>query len=128
MPKAKDQIVRILEEAGVEYVFGLPGGGTMAIFDALYDSRIKPILVRHEGTAAVMADAYGRITGRPAVIMGQGLFMGSNATFGIMESFLSSSPMLVLTDTSDAELAQHPSNQSGRGSTAASTCRRSSRR
>ena len=115
MPKAKDQIVRILEEAGVEYVFGLPGGGTMAIFDALYDSRIKPILVRHEGTAAVMADAYGRITGRPAVIMGQGLFMGSNATFGIMESFLSSSPMVVLTDTSDGDLAQHPSNQSGAG-------------
>ena len=115
MPKAKDQIVQILEEAGVEYVFGLPGGGTMAIFDALYDSSVKPILVRHEGTAAVMADAYGRITGRPAVIMGQGLFMGSNATFGIMESFLSSSPMLVLTDTSDGDLAQHPSNQSGAG-------------
>ena len=47
--------------------------------------------------------------------MGQGLFMGSNATFGIMESFLSSSPMVVLTDTSDGDLAQHPSNQSGFG-------------
>jgi len=115
MPIAKDQIVRILEEAGVEYVFGLPGGGTMAIFDALYGSKVKPILVRHEATAAVMADAYGRVTGRPAVIMGQGLFMGSNAAFGIMESFLSSSPMVVLTDTSDGDLAQHPSNQSGTG-------------
>ena len=49
------------------------------------------------------------------MIMGQGLFMGSNASFGIMEAMLSSSPMLVLTDTSDGGLGQHPANQSGAG-------------
>ena len=96
-------------------MFGLPGGGTIQIFDALYGSGIKPVLVRHEHTAAIMADAYGRATGKPAVIMGQGLFMGSNASFGIMEAFLSSSPMVVLTDTSDANFAQHAANQSGAG-------------
>ena len=53
--------------------------------------------------------------GKPAVIMGQGLFMGSNAAFGIMEAMLSSSPMLVLTDTSDGGVGQHPANQSGAG-------------
>ena len=115
MPKANQLIVQILEEAGVEYVFGLPGGGTLQIFDALYGSSIKPILVRHEQTAAIMADAYGRATGRPAVIMGQGLFMGSNASFGIMEAYLSSSPVVVLTDTSDTNFAQHAANQSGAG-------------
>ena len=115
MPKASQLIAQILEEAGVEYVFGLPGGGTIQIFDALYGSGIKPVLVRHEHTAAIMADAYGRATGKPAVIMGQGLFMGSNASFGIMEAFLSSSPMVVLTDTSDANFAQHAANQSGAG-------------
>ena len=47
--------------------------------------------------------------------MGQGLFMGSNATFGIMEAYLSSSPMVVLTDTSDGGAPQHPANQSGTG-------------
>jgi acetolactate synthase-1/2/3 large subunit len=62
-----------------------------------------------------MADAYGRATGKPAVVMGQGLFIGSNASFGIMEAMLSSSPMLVLTDTSDGGSAQHPANQSGAG-------------
>ncbi len=62
-----------------------------------------------------MADAYGRATGKPAAIMGQGLFMGSNAAFGIMEAYLSSTPMVVLTDTSDGGVAQHPANQSGAG-------------
>ena len=47
--------------------------------------------------------------------MGQGLFIGSNAAFGIMEAMLSSSPMLVLTDTSDGGIGMHPANQSGAG-------------
>lgn len=117
MPKASELIVQALEEAGVEYVFGIPGGGTGQIFNLLYgkEDRIKAILVRHEQAAAIMADAYGRATGKPAAVMGQGLFIGSNATFGIMEAMLSSSPMLVLTDTSDGGVAQHPANQSGAG-------------
>jgi acetolactate synthase-1/2/3 large subunit len=117
MPKADELIVQVLEEAGVEYVFGIPGGGTGQIYNLLHgkEDRIKTILVRHEQAAAIMADAYGRATGRPAAIMGQGLFMGSNAAFGIMEAMLSSSPMLVLTDTSDGGVAQHAANQSGAG-------------
>ena len=117
MPNASELIVQCLEEAGVEYVFGIPGGGTGQIYDLLYgkEDRIKTILVRHEQAAAIMADAYGRATGRPAVVMGQGLFIGSNATFGIMEAMLSSSPMLILTDTSDGGVAFHAANQSGAG-------------
>jgi acetolactate synthase-1/2/3 large subunit len=117
MPTASELIVQTLEEAGVEYVFGIPGGGTGQIFGLLHgkEDRIKTILVRHEQAAAIMADAYGRATGKPAVVMGQGLFIGSNASFGIMEAMLSSSPMLVLTDTSDGGVAQHPANQSGAG-------------
>ena len=63
-----EAIVRVLEEAGIEYVFGMPGGGTVPIFNALYDhrTRIRTVLVREEGLAAVMADVYGRLTGRPA--------------------------------------------------------------
>ena len=116
MPKAHEMIAEVLQEAGVEYVFGIPGGGTGAIYNSLYDKpNVRPILVRHEQGAAIMADAYGRATGRPAVVMGQGLFIGSNASFGIMEAQLSSSPMVVLTDTSDGDMAQHPANQSGTG-------------
>ena len=117
MPKASELIVQALEEAGIDCVFGIPGGGTGQIFSLLYgkEDRIKTILVRHEQSAAIMADAYARATGKPAVVMGQGLFIGSNAAFGIMESMLSSSPMVVLTDTSDGGSAQHPANQSGAG-------------
>ena len=117
MPQAHELIVQFLEEAGIEYVFGIPGGGTGQIYNLLVgrEERVKAILCRHEQTAAIMADAYARATGKPAVVMGQGLFIGSNASFGIMESMLSSSPMLVLTDTSDGGSAQHPANQSGAG-------------
>ena len=117
MPQANELIVQALEEAGIEYVFGIPGGGTGQIFGLLHGKEdiIKTILCRHEQTAAIMADVYGRATGKPAAIMGQGLFMGSNASFGIMEAMLSSSPMVVLTDTSDGGSAQHPANQSGAG-------------
>ena len=117
MARAYEMVVQVLEEAGVDHVFGIPGGGTGQIFGSLRDKggSIRTVLTRHEHTAAIMADAYGRATGRPAAIIGQGVFMGSNAAFGIMEAFLSSSPMLVLTDTSDGGAAQHPANQSGAG-------------
>ena len=66
-------MVRVLEEAGIEFVFGMPGGDTGRIFDALYDStKIKTILVRHEQVGSIMAEMYGRLTGKPGVVMGQG--------------------------------------------------------
>jgi acetolactate synthase I/II/III large subunit len=67
-------LVRVLEEAGIEFVFGMPGGDTGRIFDALYDSSsIRTILVRHEQTGSLMAEMYGRLTGKPGVVMGQGI-------------------------------------------------------
>ena len=117
MAQASELIVQFLQEAGVDAVFGIPGGGTGQIFTHLAgkEPAIRTYLARHEQTAAIMADAYARAAGKPAVIMGQGLFMGSNAAFGIMEAMLSSSPMVVLTDTSDGGVGQHPANQSGAG-------------
>ena len=117
MTTAAEMIADVLVEAGVEYVFGIPGGGTGQIYDALFDKsdQVRAVLARHEQAAAIMADAYGRASGKPAVVMGQGLFIGSNAAFGIMEAYLSSTPMIVLTDTSDSGMAQHPANQSGAG-------------
>jgi len=117
MAKAKDLIARVVAEAGIQHVFGLPGGGTLEIFDGLYDHRdsVTSLLVRHEHGASIMADAYARASGRPALIMGQGAFIGSNAAFGIMEAFVSSSPMVIVTDTSDGLMPQHPANQSVTG-------------
>jgi acetolactate synthase-1/2/3 large subunit len=110
MPKAAEIITDIFVDAGIDHVFGMPGGATMFIFDALYDKKdkIRTVLARQEGAGACMADMYGRLTGKPAVVMGQGAWIGSNAAFGIMEAYMAGSPMLVIADVSDwAGITQH---------------------
>jgi acetolactate synthase-1/2/3 large subunit len=110
-------LVRVLEEAGIEFVFGMPGGDTGRIFDALYDSAsVRTILVRHEQTGSVMAEMYGRLTGRPGVVMGQGIFLACNALFGPLEAVKGASPMLVLGDFTDmAPFQHHAPYQAGTG-------------
>src|SRR5262245_35633357 len=68
-PTGGDKVVQCLEREGVEIVFGLSGGAAMPIFDALVDSKIKLVLVRHEQGATHMADGYARATGRPGVVL-----------------------------------------------------------
>jgi acetolactate synthase I/II/III large subunit len=104
-----EAIVRVLEQAGIDMVFGMPGGRTLAVYDALFDHRdtVRTVLVRHEALSGVMAEVYGRMTGRPGVVMGQGAFMLSNAALGTLEAYLAGSPMLILTDLSDGLLYSH---------------------
>src|SRR5258708_26659201 len=111
-----EAIVRVLEQAGIDLVFGMPGGRTGAIFNALYDHRdkIRAALVREEGLATVMADVYGRLTGKPGVAMGQAAFLLTNAGMGIVEGFLAGSPILLLTDLSDGSPYSHPRSLPGR--------------
>ena len=91
-------IVKCLEHAGIEFVFGIPGLYNMPIFDALYrHPTIRVITVRHEQGAAFMADGYARATGKPAALLtlpGPGL---TNAMTGIGEAFYDSQPMLILS-------------------------------
>src|SRR2546426_2570417 len=110
-------VVRVLEEAGIQFVFGMPGGDTGRIFDALYDStRIKTILVRHEQVGSIMAEMYGRLTGKPGVVMGQGIFLACNALFGTLEAVKGASPMLLLADFTDmAPFQHHAPYQAGTG-------------
>lgn len=113
-----EAIVRILEEVGIDTVFGLPGGETMRIYDALYEHQdtIRCVLAREESLATVMAEVYGRLTGRPGVVIGQGAWLLANGGMGILEAFLGSSPMLVLSDLSDgAPYSQHAPYQAGTG-------------
>jgi acetolactate synthase-1/2/3 large subunit len=115
---AAEGIIRVLEENGIDAVFGIPGGNSMLIYDALFDhrNRIRTVLVRHESLAGVMAEVYGRLTGKPGVAIGQGLFMLSNALLGVIEATLGAAPMLILTDTTDgAPFSQHAPYQSGTG-------------
>src|SRR5690606_28232185 len=62
-------LVECLKAEGVEYIFGIPGGAVLPLYDALYNSGLKTILCRHEQGAAHMADGYARATGRPGVVL-----------------------------------------------------------
>jgi acetolactate synthase-1/2/3 large subunit len=110
-------VVRVLEEAGIQFVFGMPGGDTGRIFDALYDStKIQTVLVRHEQVGSIMAEMYGRLTGKPGVVMGQGIFLACNALFGTLEAVKGASPMLLLGDFTDmAPFQHHAPYQAGTG-------------
>lgn len=113
-----EAIVRVLEQAGIDMVFGIPGGNAMMIFDALYDhaSTIRTVAVRHESIAGVMAEAYGRLTGKPGVALGQGAFMLINALLGTLEAHAGCSPMLLLADLSDnSPFSHHAPYQAGTG-------------
>ena len=97
-------VARVLEEAGIEMVFGISGGHTGRIVQGLskYQNSIRTVLVREESLGGVMAEIYGRLTRRPGVLLGQGPWVLGNGLLGTIEAYLSSSPMLLLTDFSDA--------------------------
>jgi len=97
-------IVKGLESEGVEVVFGLPGLHVLGLYDALYDSGIRHVLVRHEQSAAFMADAYSRVTGEVGVCImttGPGV---TNATTAIAEAYCDSSPILVIAGQIPSDL------------------------
>jgi acetolactate synthase-1/2/3 large subunit len=91
-------LVRALEDAGVEVVFGYPGGVALPIFDALYDAeKVRTILPRHEQAAVHMADGYARATGRPAAVVVTSGPGATNTVTGIANAYMDSIPMVVFT-------------------------------
>jgi acetolactate synthase-1/2/3 large subunit len=111
-------IVKVLEEAGIEMVFGIAGGHSGHIWAALsdYQGSIRTVLVREESLGSAMAEVYGRLTRRPGVLVGQGPWVLGNGLLGTLEAHLSSSPMVLLTDFSDTpELSLHGPYQTGTG-------------
>jgi acetolactate synthase-1/2/3 large subunit len=90
-------VVRILEQQGVKYVFGLPGGAAIPLFDALVDSKITLVLTRHEQGATHMADGYARATGEPGVVLVTSGPGATNTITGILTASMDSVPMVVIT-------------------------------
>ena len=91
-----EAIVRCLESQGVEYIFGMAGHGNLSFLDALVDSNIKFLSVPHEQIATHAADAYFRVTHKPAVIsttVGPG---ATNTITGIADALLDSSAMVII--------------------------------
>mgnify|MGYP000005859183 CR=1 FL=1 len=101
MPTTAERIVEDLESIGVEYLFGFPGGRVIELLEHVPDSDLTLIRPRDEREASVMAEAYGRITGKPGFLTGQGPWIGSIGAMGQMEGYLGSSPMVVITEASE---------------------------
>ena len=89
--------MHVLEQQGVKYVFGLPGGAAIPLFDALVDSSLHLVLVRHEQGATHMADGYARASGEPAVVLVTSGPGATNTITGILTAQMDSVPMVVIT-------------------------------
>jgi acetolactate synthase-1/2/3 large subunit len=90
--------IRCLQEEGVEYIFGYPGGAVLFIYDELFkQDKVKHVLVRHEQAAVHAADGYARSTDKVGVALvtsGPGV---TNAVTGIATAYLDSIPMVVIS-------------------------------
>src|SRR5271157_3580488 len=89
-------VVESLIAEGVDVIFGYPGGAILPTYDALLDSKIKHILVRHEQGAAHMAEGYARVSGRPGVVMVTSGPGATNTVTGIADAYMDSTPIVMI--------------------------------
>jgi len=91
-------VVRALENAGAEYIFGVQGGAIMPVYDALYDSdELNHVTMAHEQGASHAADAYGIVSGKPGVCFATSGPGATNLVTGIADANMDSDPMIALT-------------------------------
>ena len=93
-----DAILKVLNEQGVEVIFGYPGGAILPIYDALFQSNsIKHILVRHEQAAVHAAESYARSTGKVGVVLVTSGPGATNAVTGLTDALMDSIPIVCLS-------------------------------
>jgi acetolactate synthase-1/2/3 large subunit len=90
-------LIQALEKEGVDIVFGLPGGANLPIYDAVVDANFRHILVRHEQSAAHMADGYARIKRKAGVCFATSGPGATNLITGIATAYADSSPIVAVT-------------------------------
>jgi acetolactate synthase I/II/III large subunit len=95
--KGAQFLIKALEREGVEVIFGYPGGAIMPVYDALIDSKIRHILVRHEQAAALAADGYARASGKVGVCMATSGPGATNLVTGIANAYMDSVPVVAIT-------------------------------
>jgi len=93
---AAQLLVKCLENEGVEYIFGIPGEENLDIMDALLDSPITFVTVRHEQGAAFMADVYGRLTGKAGVCMSTLGPGATNLITGVADANMDHAPIVAI--------------------------------
>jgi acetolactate synthase-1/2/3 large subunit len=109
--RGAELLVRCLENEGVELLFGLPGEETLAMTDALLDSRVRFISCRHEQGAAFMADVWGRLSGRPGVCLGTLGPGATNLVTGIADANLDRAPLVAITGQAGRDRIHKESHQ-----------------
>src|SRR5258708_28969517 len=91
-------VVRCLQEEGVEYVFGYPGGAVLFIYDELFQQdKVKHILVRHEQGAGHAAEGYARSTGKAGVVLVTSGPGATNMVTALTDALMDSIPVVCLT-------------------------------
>jgi len=90
-------VIESLLAEGVDVIFGYPGGAILPTYDALLDSKIRHVLVRHEQGATHMAEGYARVSGRPGVVIVTSGPGATNAVTGIADAYMDSTPMVVIS-------------------------------
>ncbi len=108
--KTNEGVIKTFIESGITRGFTLPGLGITWSLPAFFDKKdeFELVLARSEQSASVMAQVAGKLTGKPGLLMAQGPFATSTGAFGILEAYFSSSPMVIMTDTSCYDgFAQH---------------------
>ena len=90
--------VRCLQEEGVEFAFGYPGGAVLYIYDEIFkQNKVKHVLVRHEQAAVHAADGYARATGRVGVALVTSGPGATNAVTGIATAYMDSIPLVIIS-------------------------------
>ena len=92
-----EALLESLQRENVDIIFGYPGGVLLPLYDALYDSPIRHILVRHEQGAAHAADGYARATGKVGVCLATSGPGATNLVTGIANAYMDSIPMVAIT-------------------------------
>ena len=100
MKTAAEVMLDVLYENGVRHVFGIPGGNSIPIYDALTHHPLELILTRHEQGATHMADGYARSSGKPGVVCVTSGPGATNTLTGILTAMMDSVPILVITGQS----------------------------
>lgn len=109
--RAAELFVRCLENEGVEYIFGIPGEENLDLMDALIDSPIRFITVRHEQGAAFMADVYGRLTGRPGVCLATLGPGATNLITGVADANMDRAPLVAIAGQGSTHRMHKESHQ-----------------
>jgi acetolactate synthase-1/2/3 large subunit len=97
-------LIKSLEAQDVQVIFGYPGGAVLPIYDALLDTHIKHVLVRHEQGAIHAANGYARVMGKPGVCIATSGPGATNLVTGIANAYMDSIPVVIITGQVSTDL------------------------